>query len=229
MAEGEEVARPRISVRYVPAADLEPDPGNPRRIGDDEFAALVHAIDQFGLTVPLIVRGKRIVGGHQRHRAALELGIEEVPVVERDDLTEQEADALNVVLNNPRAQGEYDPQLLLDRVLGLQEYHPDLLPATGFTDEDLDDLLMGGEMDLSTGFLDDFDAAGQEAAEEVAQEDERQSRKRESSYALGFSLDRETYKQVTVAIGLAKDRDAAADANTALGVIARFYVESKQE
>jgi DNA modification methylase len=122
-----------ISVRYVLAASLHPDPRNPRQMPDEEMAALVESIRAFGLVDPILVRrgDLLVIGGHQRLEAARRLGILEVPVVELD-LTDEQAKALNVALNN--IGGAWD-LVKLDELL--KSLPADLAHLTGFDEEDL--------------------------------------------------------------------------------------------
>lgn len=101
------------SERHVVAiGDLETAAYNARTIGAGELEALKVSLREFGMVQELVVnRGTdgermRVVGGHQRLRAALELGWTEVPCVfvELDDQREM---ALNVALNSSKLQGTW--------------------------------------------------------------------------------------------------------------------------
>ena len=83
---------------------------NPRQISPHDFEALKDSIQKFGFAEPLVVNGHAernniVIGGHQRLRAATELGFTEVPcfVVNLDKAEEME---LNIRLN--RNTGEFD-------------------------------------------------------------------------------------------------------------------------
>ena len=72
-------------------ADLTPYENNPR---DNEGAveAVANSIREFGFKAPIIVdRDHVIIAGHTRLKAALSLGLKEVPVIVADDLTEEQA------------------------------------------------------------------------------------------------------------------------------------------
>ena len=91
--------------------DLKPDPGNPRRISDEELEALTRSVREFGLVDPIIARkdDKTVIGGHQRLLAARRLGIKSVPVV-LVDLSAEQAQLLNLALN--KISGSWDQELL---------------------------------------------------------------------------------------------------------------------
>jgi len=82
---------------------------NPRKISDRALQGLSNSIDRFGLVEPIIwnKRTNRIVGGHQRFKVLQEKGIEETDVMVVD-LDENDEVALNITLNNPIIQGEFN-------------------------------------------------------------------------------------------------------------------------
>lgn len=77
-------------VAYVPVDAVEPFPGHPFRVSDDEeMAQLAESVAAHGVLVPLTVRplgqGRYgLVSGHRRKRAAEIAGFAEVPCVVRD-------------------------------------------------------------------------------------------------------------------------------------------------
>ena len=99
-----------MAVEYVDPATLVPAPYNPRRMTPTARLALKRGIQEFGMVDPLIVRreDRLVLGGHQRLGVLKDLGWESVPVVFVDGLDDHRAMALNVLLNNPAAGGEWD-------------------------------------------------------------------------------------------------------------------------
>ena len=73
--------------RIVPIELLDPNPGQPRQIMGD-LAELMASIAEKGIIEPLIVRQQgtryQIIAGERRYHAAVQVGLREVPVVERD-------------------------------------------------------------------------------------------------------------------------------------------------
>lgn len=53
---------------------------NPRKITDEDLAALRESVARLGVVKPIIVRNETIVAGHQRTKALRRLGIERAPV-----------------------------------------------------------------------------------------------------------------------------------------------------
>lgn len=127
-----------LVIEYVDPATLTPDPENPREITPEQRKKLKAGIARFGFVGPLLARteDRVVIGGHQRTAIAMELGMATVPVVFRAGLTANEARALNILLNNPKAQGSWDNQLLVDNLSAMQADGFDI-DITGFDESDL--------------------------------------------------------------------------------------------
>ena len=92
--------------------DLKPYANNPR-INDKAVDAVAMSIRQFGFKNPIIVdSGGVVIAGHTRMKAAEKLGMEEVPVIVADDLTEAQADAFRLVDNKTAEIAEWDDEKL---------------------------------------------------------------------------------------------------------------------
>ena len=105
-------------------------PYNPRRISEHDLSSLGRSLKFFGVVEPVIVnrRTGRIVGGHQRVKAAEAEGIETLPVV-HVDLDEPSEKQLNLALN--RISGDWDEEALSKVLAELQAAGADL-GLTGF-------------------------------------------------------------------------------------------------
>lgn len=136
---------------------------NPRTITDEAKKSLKRGIKKYGLLGGVIVnqRGMTIVSGHQRVAVMDDLNkypendyTLRVDMIDVDDKAEKE---LNVLLNNPNAQGSWDFDLL-------RELIPDIdYKSAGLTAEDLniigvDYLLKTDEEDAITNALNDVTA-----------------------------------------------------------------------
>jgi DNA modification methylase len=151
------VAKPMV-IEYAPTRTVKPWPKNPRKISPEAKARLWKILDRFGLREPLTVRAetKHLLGGHRRHEWALARGLETIPVVKHRGLSDEEAEALNVALNNREAQGEFDLGPLADILSELQLKGFDAT-LTGFGTDDVKRMLAKaghngheeGEVDLT--------------------------------------------------------------------------------
>jgi site-specific DNA-methyltransferase (adenine-specific) len=93
-------------------SELTPYENNPRR-NDEAVKYVAESIKQFGFKVPLVVdKNGIIVAGHTRYKAAMELGIEEVPCIIADDLTEEQIKAFRLADNKVGEIAQWDQELL---------------------------------------------------------------------------------------------------------------------
>ena len=125
-------------------ADLLPADYNPRKDlkpGDAEYEKLKRSIEQFGYVEPVIWNKTtgRVVGGHQRLKVLIDMGITKVEcvVVEMDEEKEK---ALNIALN--KISGDWDKDKLALLIADLQGADFDV-SLTGFEPAEIDDLFKG--------------------------------------------------------------------------------------
>lgn len=141
-------------------ADLLPADYNPRKDlkpGDAEYEKLKRSIEQFGYVEPVIWNKTtgRVVGGHQRLKVLMDMGMTEVDcvVVEMDEDKEK---ALNIALN--KISGDWDKDKLALLIADLQGADFDV-SLTGFEPAEIDglfkDTLKDGVKD------DDFDVGAE--------------------------------------------------------------------
>ena len=122
-------------------ADLLPADYNPRKDlkpGDAEYEKLKRSIEQFGYVEPVIWNKTtgRVVGGHQRLKVLMDMGMTKVDcvVVEMDEDKEK---ALNIALN--KISGDWDKAKLALLIADLQGADFDV-SLTGFEPAEIDDL-----------------------------------------------------------------------------------------
>lgn len=79
--------------------DVRPYDKNPRR-NDDAVQYVAESIKQFGFKVPLVIDNDGvIIAGHTRWKAAKKLGLDAVPCIIADDLTEEQIKAFRLADN----------------------------------------------------------------------------------------------------------------------------------
>ena len=96
------------SVIELDIARVEPDRNQPRKTFDeDELEELAESIKEKGILIPLLVRSQddyfQIIAGERRWRAARKAGLKKVPVIVRDDMTDQEVVEVQLIENIQRA------------------------------------------------------------------------------------------------------------------------------
>ena len=99
--------------------DIKPYEKNPRK-NDSAVDAVANSIKEFGFKVPVVIdKDNVIVCGHTRYKAAKKLGIDKVPCVVADDLTEEQIKAYRLADNKVSELAEWDIDLLGDELDGI--------------------------------------------------------------------------------------------------------------
>ncbi len=134
-----------MQVHYKKTSDLIPYVNNPRK-NDHVVDFVASSIKNFGFKVPIIVdANNEIVAGHTRLKASQKLGLEEVPVIVADDLTEEQIRAFRIADNKTAEGAEWDKELLALEIEGLDEYD---FQEFGFSQKELDKIFEDGQEDL---------------------------------------------------------------------------------
>lgn len=101
-----------MNVKEINIKDIRPYEKNPRK-NNSAVAYVAESIKQFGFKVPIIIdKNNVIVAGHTRYKAAKKLGINTVPVIIADDLTDEQIKAFRLADNKVAEQAEWDIDLL---------------------------------------------------------------------------------------------------------------------
>lgn len=99
--------------------DLIPYENNPR-INDQAVDAVASSIKEFGFKVPIIIdKNNVIVAGHTRLKAAKKLGLDDVPVIVADDLTDEQIRAFRLADNKVGELAEWDFSKLEEELSGI--------------------------------------------------------------------------------------------------------------
>ena len=99
--------------------DIKPYEKNPRK-NDSAVDAVANSIREFGFKVPVVIdKDNVIVCGHTRYKAAKKLGLDKVPCVVADDLTEEQIKAYRLADNKVSELAEWDIDLLGEELDGI--------------------------------------------------------------------------------------------------------------
>lgn len=108
-------------------ADLIPYKNNPRN-NDNAVNAVAASIKEFGFKVPIVIDTNNvIVAGHTRHKAALQLGLETVPCVIADDLTDKQIKAYRLADNKVGELATWNDELQFLELTELDALGVDML------------------------------------------------------------------------------------------------------
>lgn len=137
--------------------DVKPYENNPRK-NDNAVSSVAESIRQFGFLQPLVLDpDNTIVVGHTRYKAARELGLETVPAVYADDLSESQIKAYRLLDNRLNEIAVWDiPSLRVEL---------DDLPDFDFSDFGISFDLNDQDIDISDLF--DQDTASDESKEKT--------------------------------------------------------------
>ena len=126
-----------VQIKMIRVDDLIPYENNPRR-NDDAVPLVKESIKEFGFRVPLVIdRENVIVTGHTRLRAAIELGIEELPCIVADDLTEEQIAAFRLVDNRVADMALWDNARLEEEIADITGINMALF---GFNEKMVEDI-----------------------------------------------------------------------------------------
>ena len=128
-----------LSILYQKPAALKLNEKNPRK-NDHVVDRIAASITEFGFTNPILIdKHKEIIAGHTRLKAAIKLGLKEVPTIALENLTPAQAKAYMIADNKLNELAEWDKDVLKEL---LHELPPTINTETlGFSQEELDRLL----------------------------------------------------------------------------------------
>jgi len=129
-------------ITQVKIDTLLPYANNAREHTEEQVAQVAASIQEFGWTNPLIIHGNTVVAGHARLAAARKLGLKEVPVIDRSDMSEAQWKAYVLADNQLAQNATWNEGLLTLELDALAELDFDL-DLLGFPD--LDELMGNDE------------------------------------------------------------------------------------
>lgn len=131
-------------IQYCNPEELIPYEKNPR---DNRAAldAIELSIEEYGFTNPILVNEEKVIlAGHTRREAAILAGLEKVPYIVVDGLTEAQQKAYRLADNKLSELSIWDEDLLKEELEDLLDEDYDI-SLTGFSDVDLTDILKDEE------------------------------------------------------------------------------------
>lgn len=142
-----------LKINYRKSGDLIPYVNNSRTHSDQQVQQVASSIKEFGFTNPILIdEDSGIIAGHGRLMAAQLLGLDEVPTITLEGLTEAQRKAYVIADNQLAMNADWDLDALkvevdrlteLDFDIDLLGFDDDMLaglmeeePVDGLTDED---------------------------------------------------------------------------------------------
>ena len=135
------------AIEMLPIEGLVPYANNSRTHSDEQVAQVAASIKEFGFTNPVLVdKDNMIIAGHGRMKAAMRLGITEVPCIRLDHLNDFQKKAYIIADNKLAMNAGWDDELLRLELGQLDEEGFDL-SLIGFDDDELANLLIPDQID----------------------------------------------------------------------------------
>lgn len=125
------------NIELMPLEDLRPYDRNARLHTRSQIEKIAKSIAAFGFNNPILIDSEQgIIAGHGRLEAAKFLGLETVPVIRLDHLSETERRAYILADNRLADLSQWDEETLAAEVDALLEADLDL-DAIGWTEDEL--------------------------------------------------------------------------------------------
>ncbi|WP_294143857.1 site-specific DNA-methyltransferase [uncultured Clostridium sp.] len=148
------MARTTTEMQLISISKLIPYVNNARTHSAEQVNKLRSSLREFGFVNPVIIDSAyNVIAGHGRILASKEEGIEEVPCVLVDYLTEAQKKAYILADNRMAMDAGWDEELLRVEIEALQGEDFDI-GLTGFDEKDIAELFAGDNNDTKD---DDFD------------------------------------------------------------------------
>ena len=127
----------KLKIEYIDIDKLIPYVNNPR-VNDRAVDKVASSIKNFGFKNPIIIdKDNEIIAGHTRLKAARKLGLDEVPTIKVDDLTDPQIKAFRIADNKTSEFAEWDMDLLEIEMEDIEDLF------TGFDDKEIEKLFDG--------------------------------------------------------------------------------------
>lgn len=144
------------NIKMMKLSAIKPYANNPRK-NDAAVEKVAASIEEFGFLVPILLdKDSVIVAGHTRYKAAEKLGIDKVPCIVLDDLSEDDIRQYRIIDNKTSELSSWDYGLLTAELgeitelnmgaFGLEKFFEEPGEEVELPEVNLDE---GKELDLS--------------------------------------------------------------------------------
>lgn len=132
-----------LVVETVSISKLKPYPRNARTHSKKQIAQIARSIETFGWTNPVLADAEgSVIAGHGRIEAARKIGMNEVPVIRIEDMSEAQKRAYILADNRLAELAGWDDELLAIELKGLTEIELGFdIETTGFETATIDGLI----------------------------------------------------------------------------------------
>ena len=114
-----------LQVEYVSIDSIKPYKNNAKLHPKEQVEQIKKSIQDYGMNDPIAVWSNEIVEGHGRVMACKELGIDTVPIIRLDGLTDEQRKEYMLVHNKTTMNSDFDLDLLDLELDGLPDFDAD--------------------------------------------------------------------------------------------------------
>ena len=127
-----------LKIEYVKLSEIKPYKGNAKTHPKEQVEQIKKSIQELGFNDPIGIWHNEIVEGHGRYMAAQELGLDTVPVIRLDGLTDEQRRAYTLIHNKLTMNSDFDFDILsaeLDDIfdIDMSDFGFDFGSDTGFS------------------------------------------------------------------------------------------------
>lgn len=101
-----------LKIEYVKLSEIKPYKGNAKTHPKEQVEQIKKSIQELGFNDPIGIWHNEIVEGHGRYMAAQELGLDTVPVIRLDRLTDEQRRAYTLIHNKLTMNSDFDFDIL---------------------------------------------------------------------------------------------------------------------
>lgn len=108
----------KLNIEYIPVNNLKPYAKNARKHEEYDVGQIAESIERYGFNDPIGIWGKEniIVEGHGRLLAAKKLGMDKVPCIRLDHLSDEERREYAILHNKTAELSSWDFDLLAEDI-----------------------------------------------------------------------------------------------------------------
>jgi len=118
-----------VTGETIKIEEIKPYKKNQKKHPKKQIEQVANSIKEFGFNQPIVIdKNNEIVVGHGRYEAAKLLGLEEVPVLKLDNLSEKQIKAYRLA-DNKLNESDWDMDLVIEELKGLDT---EMIELTGF-------------------------------------------------------------------------------------------------
>ena len=135
----------KLKIEYVSVSELKDYENNAKIHTPQQIEQIKKSIEQFGMNDPIAVwKDNVIIEGHGRVQACKDLGIDQVPIIRLDGLSDQQRKSYALIHNKLTMNSDFDLNCLHDRLEEITDIDMSFFGFDTFVDQSIDDFFETG-------------------------------------------------------------------------------------